>query len=110
MLVWGRSSLPNRSSPMASAIDIGTLITQTPEMCGGHPRVSGTAVSVMRIAGWHRLGYNPEEIARKTDLTLAQIHAALAYYHANQQTIDSDLENEAAEYDRLAVEHRSKQP
>ena len=62
---------------MARAIDIGTLITQSPEICGGRPRVSGTGVSVMRIAGWHRLGYNPEEIARKTDLTLAQIHAAL---------------------------------
>ena len=52
---------------MASAIDIGTLITQSSETCGGRPRVSGTSVSVMRIAGWHRLGYNPEEIARKTD-------------------------------------------
>jgi uncharacterized protein (DUF433 family) len=94
---------------MASAIDIGTLITQSPEVCGGRPRVSGTAVSVTRIAGWYRLGYNPEDIARKTDLTLAQIHAALAYYHANQQTIDSDADNEVSEYDRLAEEHRSKQ-
>ena len=94
---------------MASVIDIGTLITQSSEICGGRPRVSGTSVSVMRIAGWHRLGYNPEEIARKTDLTLAQIHAALAYYHANQQTIDSDLDHEASDYDRLADEDRSKQ-
>jgi uncharacterized protein (DUF433 family) len=94
---------------MASAIDIGTLITQSPEICGGSPRVSGTGVSVMRIAGWHKLGLSPEEIVRKTELTLAQIHAALAYYHANQQTIDSDLDNEASEYDRLADEHRSIQ-
>ena len=94
---------------MASAIDIGTLITQSPEISGGRPRISGTGVSVMRIASWHRLGYNPEEIARKTDLTLAQIHAALAYYHANRAEIDSDIEHEAAEYDRLADEHRSKQ-
>ena len=94
---------------MARAIDIGTLITQSPEICGGRPRVSGTGVSVMRIAGWHRLGYNPEEIARKTDLTLAQIHAALAYYHANQEAIDSDIDHEASEYDRRADEHRSRQ-
>ena len=94
---------------MASAIDIGTLITQSPEISGGRPRISGTGVSVMRIASWHRLGYNPEEIARKTDLTLAQIHAALAYYHANRAEIDSDIEHEASEYERLADEHRSKQ-
>jgi len=94
---------------MASAVDIGTLITQSPEICGGRPRISGTGVSVMRIAGWHKLGYNPEEIARKTDLTLAQIHAALAYYHANQPAIDCDLDNETSEYDRLADEHGSTQ-
>ena len=94
---------------MATAIDIGTLITQSPEVCGGRPRVAGTGVTVMRIAGWHRLGCNPEEIARKTGLTLAQIHAALAYYHANQEATDFDLDHEASEYDRLANEHRPKQ-
>lgn len=87
---------------MATAIDIGTLIAQSPEVCGDRPRIAGTGVTVMRIAGWHRLGCNPEEIARKTGLTLAQIHAALAYYHANQEMIDSDLDHEDAEYDRLA--------
>jgi len=93
---------------VASSTDIGTLITQSADICAGRPRVSGTAVSVMRIAGWHRLGCSPEEIARKTALTLAQIHAALAYYHANRHAIDSELDNEASEYDGLANEHRSK--
>lgn len=93
---------------MAAVIDIGTLITKSPEVCSGRARVAGTGMTVMRIAGWHRLGCNPEEIARKTSLTLAQIHAALAYYHANQEGIDSDLDHEAVEYDRLADEHRSR--
>ena len=89
---------------MATAIDIGTLITRSPELCGGRPRVAGTGVTVMRIAGWHRLGCDPEEIGRKTGLSLAQIHAALAYYHANQEAIDSDLDHESTEYDRRASE------
>ena len=87
---------------MATETDIGTLIIQTPEIRGGRPRVAGTGVTVMRIAGWHKLGHTPEEIARKIGLSLAQIHAALAYYHANQGAIDADLEVEAAEHDRLA--------
>jgi uncharacterized protein (DUF433 family) len=34
------------------------------------------------------LGLTPEEIAAKIEhLTLAQIHAALAYYHANRDEI-----------------------
>ena len=93
---------------MATVIDIGTLITQSPEVCSGRPRVAGTGVTVMRIAGWHRLGCSPEEVARKTGLTLAQIHAGLAYYHANQPAIDFDLDHEASEYDRLDDEHCPK--
>ena len=63
----------------------------------------------MRIAGWYNLGCTPEEIARKIGLSLAQIHAALAYYHANREVIDADLADEAAEYDRLAEQHRLAQ-
>lgn len=94
---------------MATQTDIGTLIVQTPGFRGGRPHVAGTGITVMRVAGWHKLGHTPEEIARKIGLSLAQIHAALAYYHANQEAIDADLEAEAAEYDRLAREHYLKQ-
>jgi hypothetical protein len=62
----------------------------------------------MRIAGWHKLGLSPEEIADQIGLTLAQVYAALAYYHANRQPIDADLEGEADLYDELAEEHRRK--
>lgn len=90
---------------MATAVmtDIGELIISSPEIRGGRPRVAGTGMTVMRIAGWYRLGFIPEEIARKTDLSLAQIYAALAYYHFNREAIDADLDDEAAEYDRLAA-------
>jgi uncharacterized protein (DUF433 family) len=79
---------------VATVTDIGTLITQSPDVCGGRPRVAGTGVTMMRIAGWHKLGCEPEEMARKTGLSLAQIHAALAYYHANQAAVDADLERQ----------------
>ena len=40
------------------------------------------------------MGLIPEEIARKFGhLSLTQVHAALAYYHANQAEIDRDLES-----------------
>jgi uncharacterized protein (DUF433 family) len=63
----------------------------------GRPCISGTGVTVRRIAGWHNMGLAPEEIAGKMEhLTLAQIHAALAYYHANLDEIDSDIAAEDA--------------
>jgi uncharacterized protein (DUF433 family) len=84
---------------MATAsVDIGTLITRSPEIRGGRPRVAGTGVTVQRIVGWYKLGWSPEEIARRIGhLSLAQVHAALAYYHANRDEIEAAIaEDEAA--------------
>jgi len=92
---------------MASLTDIGTLIAQTPGICGGRPRIAGTGVSIRRIAGWYKLGLTPEEIATQIPhLTLAQVHAALAYYHANRDEMDAEMAAEEAEADRLEREHR----
>jgi uncharacterized protein (DUF433 family) len=92
---------------MATLTDIGTLITQTPDICGGRPRIAGTGVSVLRIAGWYEMGMTPEEIAGEyAHLNLAQVHAALAYYHANRDEIDAEMAAEEAEADRLEREHR----
>ena len=53
------------------------------------------------------MGLIPEEIMRKVGhLSLAQVHAALAYYHANQAEIDRDLESEAQETAALEAQHR----
>lgn len=93
---------------MATLTDIGTLITQTPDRCGGRPRIAGTGVSVGRIVGWYKLGWAPEEIAHRIGhVSLAQVHAALAYYHANQEVMETALAAEEAEADRLEREHRA---
>jgi uncharacterized protein (DUF433 family) len=87
---------------MSSAVDIGTLIERSSEIRNGRPRIAGTGVTVMRIAGWYNLGLTPEEIAARIEhLTLAQIHAALAYYHANRTEIDSDIAAEEAAADQI---------
>jgi hypothetical protein len=44
---------------------------------------------VRRIVGWYKMGMSPEEIALEyPHLNLAQVHAALAYYHANREEIE----------------------
>jgi uncharacterized protein (DUF433 family) len=87
---------------MSTVVDIGTLIERSPEIRRGRPCIAGTGVTVRRIAGWHNLGLTPEEIAAKIEhLTLAQIHAALAYYHANRDEIDSDIAAEEAAIEEI---------
>jgi uncharacterized protein (DUF433 family) len=92
---------------MANVTEIGSLISRRLEVRGGRPCIAGTGVSVRRIAQWHNLGLIPEEIARKFGyLSLAQVHAALAYYYANQAEIDADLEAEARDTEALEQQHR----
>lgn len=91
---------------MATVTDIGTLITRTPEIRGGRPHLAGTGVSVRRVVGWYKLGLSPEEIVDEFGhLSLAQVYAALAYYHANRDEIEADLAAEEAEAERLEQEH-----
>jgi len=91
------SILKDVSTKMPTVIDIGILIARSAEIRKGRPCIAGTGVSVRRIAGWYNLGLTPEEIAAKIEhLSMAQIHAALAYYHANRDEIDSDIAAEDA--------------
>ena len=93
---------------MATVTDIGTLLTQSCGICDGRLRIAGTGVSVLRIAGWYKLGWSPEEISRRIGhISLAQVHAALTYYHANQEAIEAEMAAEEALYDRLAREQRA---
>ena len=91
-----------------TAIDIGTLVVSTPETCGGRPRIAGTRISIAQIAVWHQQGMSPEAIVEEISyLNLAQIYAALSYYHANRKEIEADLAAELAEYDRLEADRRA---
>jgi len=93
---------------MSTAIDIGTLVVSTPETCGGRPRIAGTRISIAQIAVWSKQGLSVEEILEEIPyLNLAQVYAALSYYHANRNEIEADLAAELAEYQRLEAEHRA---
>lgn len=82
---------------MAALVEIGTLIDRDPRIRGGRPKIAGTGVSVMRVAGWHKMGYSADEIAAQYGhLSQAQVHAALTYYFANREEIDADLAEEDA--------------
>jgi len=54
------------------------------------------------------MGMIPEEIVDNFGhLSLAQVHAALAYYYANKAEIDADLEAEEREAEALERQHYS---
>jgi uncharacterized protein (DUF433 family) len=83
-------------------------IVRTPETCWGKPRIAGTRIKVEQVVLWHmRQGLTPAEIVSTwPHLTLADIHAALAYYYDRREEIEADL----AEGERLYEELKVKQP
>jgi uncharacterized protein (DUF433 family) len=61
---------------------------------------------VRRIVVLYQQGLAHEEItAEIPHLTPAQVYAALAYYRANREEMDSDIAAEEAEANRLEEEH-----
>ena len=92
---------------MSTAID--SLLTRSPSICGGRIRIDGTRLTVHQIVTCYQRGLTAEEIVEQyPHINLAQTYAALAYYHANRDEIDRELEAEAFDYSRLADESKSK--
>jgi len=91
---------------MSRVTDIGSLIVRTDNIRGNRPRVAGTGVTVRRIVGWYKQGLTPEEITTEVPhLSLAQVYAALTYYHANREEIEADIAAEDAEAKQLEAQH-----
>jgi uncharacterized protein (DUF433 family) len=86
---------------MAMHMDM-THIVRDPAILGGKPHVKGHRIAVHHIAWWYSQGMAAEALAQEYALSLAEVHAALAYYYDHQDQIDRELAQEAAEHAVLA--------
>ena len=68
-------------------------IETRPEKCDGKPCIVGTRIRVWDIHLAHdRLGKSPDEIIEDyPELTLAAVHAALAFYWDHKAEIDKQM-------------------
>jgi uncharacterized protein (DUF433 family) len=79
----------------------------TPGVAGGKPRIVGRRIKVQDIVVWHeRMGKGVEEIAAEHDLSLSDVHAALAYYFDHRAEIDQAIDESQA----FAEELRQRTP
>lgn len=67
----------------------------TPGICGGKPRIAGHRIRVQDVVVWHEsMGMSPDDIvAQYPQLTLADIHAALAYYFDHVEEVRGQMES-----------------
>ena len=77
-------------------------IVATPETCGGRPRIAGSRVRVKDVVIMHeRQGMGPEAIVSEfPHLTLADLHAALAYYHDHREELNAEIAADRAWYEQ----------
>ena len=82
------------------------LIVSDPKVRNGRPIIAGTTLRVQDIAIAHVLkGYALEEVLRQyPTVSLAQVHAALAYYYEHKAEIDKQIEED----DKLFQEAKDK--
>lgn len=73
------------------------LITTSPDVRNGRPCIAGTGLRVIDVVMasiFH--GRAPGEIASDYDISLAEAHAALAYYYQHKAELDQDIREQIA--------------
>jgi uncharacterized protein (DUF433 family) len=68
---------------------------------GPKAMIAGHRVRVADVVVWHeKLGMSPDEIVEAIPtITLADVHAALAFYWDNREDLDRQMEKNSAEAD-----------
>ncbi|MBI5669641.1 MAG: DUF433 domain-containing protein [Chloroflexi bacterium] len=77
---------------METTVHSINLIVSDPDVRGGRPCIAGTGVRVTDVV-MAMLFHNqtPGEIAAGYAVSLAAVHAALAYYYEHKAEIDEDI-------------------
>ena len=73
------------------------LIVREVHLRGGRPILAGTGITVRTVAILYKQGYSPEEITGELPITLAQVYAALTYYHLHTDEIEADIRADSEE-------------
>ena len=88
-------------------VTLNQHIEITPGVRSGKPRIAGTRMTVADIATMYlRMGQSLEEIAGKYQLSLAAVHAAMAFYYDHREEIDQ----RTADAEAFAEAERLKHP
>jgi uncharacterized protein (DUF433 family) len=85
-------------------------ISRTPGIQGGKACIAGHRIRVMDVVIWQEdLSMSPDEIvAAYPEITLSDVHAALAYYFDNVEEIRNDIRRNDALANQLRTQFPSK--
>ena len=94
---------------MVTVSTLDRFITITPGLRSGKPHIAGHRITVSDIAIWHeRMGQTADDIAASYHLTLAEVHAALAYYFDHRDEIEESIRQSEAFAEELRATNPSR--
>ncbi len=102
------SQIPSKAKEKESVIS--NHIEITPGVCGGKPRIAGHRIRVQDVVIWHeKMGLSPDEIVfHHPSINLADVYAALAYYHDNREEIRRQIKESEDFVRELQAKNPSK--
>jgi uncharacterized protein (DUF433 family) len=87
---------------------LGRHIEITPGVRSGKPRITGTRITVADVAIMYlQMGQSLEEIAGKYQLSLASVHAAMAFYYDHREEIDQRIKEASTLAEAMRPNHPS---
>ncbi len=108
----GHESYANADPKMEALMEsvIAHHIAKTPGVCGGRACIAGHRIRVMDIVVLHEMrGDCAAEIATTyPGITMADVHAALAYYFDNVEEIQNEFRRDEEAAKELLIRHPSK--
>lgn len=75
-----------------AVVDIGTLIESIPGVYGGRPRLARSGLPIIQFVAEHQFGGLDEVRAAHPYVDEESLYAGLAYYLANKDALDAELE------------------
>lgn len=82
-------------------------IEASPDMCSGKPRIAGTRIRVQDIVAmheWHGMSVD-EIVAGYPHISLADVYAALAYYHDHRDEIEQHIKDDERFVEKFCKKH-----
>ena len=74
-------------------VELSSLLVSKPGYRQGRPCLRGTGITVHNVAGYYRAGHTTEEFcASNPTLDPSLFFAAVAYYLANREQIDAEID------------------
>jgi uncharacterized protein (DUF433 family) len=86
------------------AVAVETLLVAKPGYRQGRPCLRGTGITVHAVADAYHCGLTVEDMcAENPDLDRSLFYAALAYYFANREQVDAEIQADIDEEREMAA-------